>query len=151
MGTEGVPAGLLDIPASKTFSLDPYTTRLFLVRLAVYILFFAAALAFVNSGERLKKISAAIVIFGAAMAFFAILQRLANPEGIYGVRPTPQAIPFGPFVNQHHFAALMELLSGVALGLLFCGRLKRDRKAPVSDGRRCDGHRSDIYRIRVAG
>ena len=48
------------------------------------------------------------------MAFFGILQRLAHPEGIYGFRETPQAIPFGPFVNQHHFAAFMEMTSGVA-------------------------------------
>ena len=128
IGGSAFSPDLLNAPASTALSLDPYATRLFLVRLAVYLLFFAAALTYINSTERLKKISAAVVIFGAAMAFFAILQRLANPDGIYGLRQTPQAIPFGPFVNQHHFAALMELLSGVALGMLFCGHLKKDRK-----------------------
>jgi O-antigen ligase len=62
------------------------------------------------------------------MAFFGILQRLANPEGIYGVRPTPYAVPFGSFVNQHHFAAFMEMTIGVTLGLLYNKSTKRDKR-----------------------
>ena len=114
--------------ASRALSLDQYATRFFLVRLGGYIVYFAAALAFINSPARLRRTAVTLVIFGAAIAFFAILQRLANPDGIYGVRPTPQAIPFGPFVNQHHFTALMEMLSGLTLGLLFSGGLGRDKK-----------------------
>lgn len=128
LGGERLPPGLLSVPASQALSLDPYSTRMFLVRLAGYLVFFAAALTFVNSVGRIRKIVVTQIIFGSAMAFFAILQRLANVENIYGLRPAPQAIPFGSFVNQHHFAALMELLSGVTLGLLFGGPFKRDKK-----------------------
>ena len=121
-------AGLLSVPTANTLSLDPYATRFFLVRLAILFLFFASALVFVQQGSRPKRIAALIVIFGAAIAFFGILQRLAMPDSIYGLRPTPQAIPFGPYVNQHHFAALMEMTSGVALGLLFGRGVTRERK-----------------------
>ena len=62
------------------------------------------------------------------MAFYGILQRLASPEGIYGLRQTPQATPFGPFVNQHHFAAFMEMTAGLTLGLLFGEDTPRDRR-----------------------
>lgn len=119
---------VLGTPASSSLSLDPYATRLFLIRFILYLTFFAAALTFVNSDKRLRRVVWLIVTFGSIIAFFGILQWLAKPEAIYGLRPTPQAIPFGPFVNQHHFAALMEMIAGLTLGVL-CGKgIKRDRK-----------------------
>ncbi len=127
----GSPAdidGLLSVAASNTISLDPHSTRFFLTRLAVYIVFFAACLTFVNSDARVRKVVLTVVLFGSIMAFFGILQRLANPDGIYGVRETPQAVPFGPFVNQHHFASFMLMTIGLTLGLLFGQMIKRDKK-----------------------
>lgn len=123
-----VAAGLLSIPASSALSLDPYTTRFAVIQLGVYLIFFAAALTFIDSQQRLRKMVLLIIIFGALMAFFGILQRLANPEGIYGVRLTPYAVPFGSFVNQHHFAAFMEMTIGVTLGLLYNKSTKRDKR-----------------------
>lgn len=123
-----IPAGPTGSVASSSISLDPYSTRLFLVRLVIFTLFFAAALTFINSEKRLRTIAGFITIFGALMAFFGILQRLVNPDGIYGIRGTPQAIPFGSFVNQHHFAAFMVMCSGVTLGLLFGRDTGRERR-----------------------
>lgn len=120
--------GLFPESPRSTISLEPYTTRLFLVRLIVYFIFFAAALTFVNSGARLRKMVISIIIFGALMAFFGVLQRLAYPEAIYGIREPGQAIPFGPFVNQHHFAGLMEMTSGVTFGFLFGHSIQRDKR-----------------------
>jgi O-antigen ligase len=70
----------------------------------------------------------AIVIFASLLAFAGILQKLASPDSMYGLRPSPQSLPFGPFVNQHHFAAFMEMTSGLTLGLLLGKGLKLDRK-----------------------
>ncbi len=124
-----VDAGaLLSVPVSQALSLDPYSTRFFIVKLVVYIVFFAACLAFINNERRFKKAVLLVVIFGSLMAFFGILQRLANPDGIYGMRETPQSIPFGPFVNQHHFAGFMQMTGGVTLGLLFGKKTERDKK-----------------------
>ena len=119
---------LLAVPVSRALSLDPYSTRLFVIKLTVYAVYFSACLAFINNERRLKKAVYLIVIFGALMAFFGILQRLANPEGIYGLRETRQAIPFGPFVNQHHFATFMQMTVGLTLGLLFGENSSRERK-----------------------
>jgi O-antigen ligase len=123
-----VAEGALSISAASSLSLDPYTTQLSVVQLCVYLIFFAACLTFIDSLQRLKKVVLVVIIFGALMAFFGILQRLANPEGIYGVRPTPYAVPFGSFVNQHHFAAFMEMTIGVTLGLLYNKSTKRDKR-----------------------
>jgi len=118
----------LSVPATKSLSLDPYATRFFLLHLVVFIVFFSACLTFINNESRLKKTFLLVIIFGAAMAFFGILQRLANPDGIYGLRATPQAIPFGPFVNQHHFASFMEMTAGITIGLLLGKRTAKDKK-----------------------
>ena len=99
------------------------------MRVVILFVFFALALAYIPGGSRAKTISTVIVVFGAFAGFFGIIQRLAiPPETIYGLRATPQALPFGPFVNQHHFAALMEMTSGMALGMLFGSGVGRDRK-----------------------
>jgi len=119
----------LSIPLSHALSMDPYTTRFLLVRLLVYVLFFAGCLTFINNGSRFRRVVLLIVIFGAVIAFLGIMQRLANPTGIYGLRETRQAVPFGPFVNQHHFAAFMEMTVGVTLGLIFGGVEGREKKA----------------------
>jgi len=129
MGDNGIPANLLSTPTVNSISLDPYATRFFLIRLIICFIFFAAALTYIRSGKRLQRVVLVIIVFGAAMAFFGILQRLASLETIYGLRPTPQAVPFGPFVNQHHFAAFMEMTAGVTLGLLFGDATKKDKKA----------------------
>ncbi|HKP70639.1 MAG TPA: O-antigen ligase family protein [Pyrinomonadaceae bacterium] len=122
-------AEILNAPVANTLSMDPYSTRLFLMRAVILFVFFAAALAYIPGGSRAKKIAILIVAFGAFAAFFGIIQRLAiGTEAIYGLRETPQAIPFGPFVNQHHFAALMEMTSGVALGMFFGSGFRRDGK-----------------------
>lgn len=113
---------------SSSLSLDPYSTRLFVIRLVMFLTFLAATLTFVNSESRLKRIVVILVVFGSVMAFFGILQRLANPDGIYGMRVTPQAIPFGPFVNQHHFAAFMQMTGGLTLGLLLGSETTREKK-----------------------
>lgn len=124
----GISPELIGIPAAGTLSMDPYATRFFVIRLIILFVFFAAALAYIDTSNRIKKVVIAIIIFGGVMAFVAILLRLASPEAIYGLRPTPQAISFGSFVNQHHFAAFMEMTVGLTLSLLLGDAVKKDRK-----------------------
>ncbi|MEJ7623631.1 MAG: O-antigen ligase family protein [Pyrinomonadaceae bacterium] len=120
--------GLLHLLPVVTTSIEPNSTRFFVARLVVFLTFFAACLAFINTEKRLTRIVTGVVIFGAVMAFLGILQRLATPEGIYGMRETPFAVPFGPFVNQHHFAAFMQMAGGVTLGLLFDKEMSREKR-----------------------
>ena len=120
-------ADLSGVPVSATLSLDGYATRFFVVQLCVLLVFFAAALTFINTRERLQKIVLTIIIFGGAMAFFGILQRLANPDAIYGLRQPQQAIFFASFINQHHFAALMNMTLGLTLAILFGKAAKKDK------------------------
>jgi O-antigen ligase len=123
-----LPADLLPIPSVSSISLDPFATRTFIGYLSVYLVFFAAALSFLNTSKRIKRVAVTFVIFGTVMAFFAIIQRLASVESLYGIRPLNQAAGFGSFVNQHHFAALMEMLLALAIGILTTAKLKKEQK-----------------------
>lgn len=124
----GAVSEIMNIQPVSSLSLDPYATRFFIIRLLVCLVFFAASLTFIDGYRRIRALAIFIVIFGSLMAFFGILQFLAKPDAIYGLRPSPQAIPFGPFMNQHHFAALMEMTSGLTLGILFTMKMTKDKK-----------------------
>lgn len=128
LGSSGAPAGVLSGPASNSLSFDPYATRFFLIQLVACILFFGAVLVFLDHRKRFRKMVFFIIIFVAIMAFFGTLQRIASPDAIYGLRSSSGAITFGTFINQHHFAALMEMASALTLALLFGGAVKKDRR-----------------------
>jgi O-antigen ligase len=123
-----LPADLLSIPTVSSISLDPSVTRSFIGYLTIYAIFFAAALTFLDSSKRIKRVAVTIVIFGTIMAFFAIIQRLANVEDLYGIRPMNQAVGFGSFVNQHHFAALMEMILALTVGIVTTANVKKEQK-----------------------
>jgi len=123
-----VATDLLTVPAVSSLSLAPYSTRLAIVQLIVYFIFFAAALVFIKNQNRLRKIVLMIIVFASLMAFYGILQRLVNLEAIYGLRRFNQAVPFASYINQHHFAALMEMTLGITLGLLFGRALEQNKR-----------------------
>lgn len=116
------------IPIESTRSLDPYNTRLFLIRLVCFAVFFAACLVFIDTKRRISVVAIGSIIFGSLMAFVGTLQRLASPDAIYGLREPDQAIPFGPFVNQHHFAAFMEMTGAMAVAFLLTRSLRNEKK-----------------------
>jgi O-antigen ligase len=108
-------------------SLDPQATRVSLVQLAGLLVYFAAALAFVDSPRRLKLMARLVVIFGFILAVYGMMQHFINPRTIFWVREPKQAEPFGPYVNRHHFAGYMELVLAMPLGLMFAGAVARER------------------------
>jgi O-antigen ligase len=113
--------------AARSLSFDPQATRTTLVQLAGLLVYFAAALAFVDSPKRLKLVARLVIIFGFLLAVYGLMQHFVNPRTIFWVREPKQAEPFGPYVNRHHFAGYMELVLAMPLGLLFAGAVGRER------------------------
>ncbi|QQS39759.1 MAG: O-antigen ligase family protein [Acidobacteriota bacterium] len=123
----GVPDGVLTTGASNALSVEPNATRLAVIKLFVFGVFFFAALTFIDSRSRIRTLVIALIIFGSAMAFFAILQSLSDPTTIYGITPAAQARPFGSFINRHHFASFLVMMFAMALAPLAGGGTKRDK------------------------
>ena len=132
LGDSGIQADILSVSPSNALSIDPFWTRIFLVRLVGYIIFFAAALTFIDTEERYRRALTVILIFGGVIAFVGILQKLASPDAIYGVRKHSGAIPFGPYINSHHFASLMVLISGIAVAHLLGNAISKQIKLLVA-------------------
>lgn len=123
-----VTEAFLNSEVAGTISLDPFATKFALIQLVVYLLYFLAALHFLNSASRLRVMVYSIIVFCSIAAFFGILQFLTKPDAIYGLRPTPFAEPFGPYVNKHHFAALMEMSLGMSFALFLGHQSSREKK-----------------------
>jgi O-antigen ligase len=112
----------------RTISLEPFWTQMFALHFLALFFIFAASLTFLDSASRLRKMTLLITIFGFGFAFFAILQAVLSPTKIYGIYEVEYAKPFGSFVNRHNFAAYIEMVIAIPLGLLFTGAIPRDKR-----------------------
>lgn len=107
-------------------SFDPFSTRLAIVSVAVFVIFFAAS-AFIDSRTRLRGIVTFLVILGAVVALVGLIQHFVSPLKIYGFREPFQALPFGPFIDRNHFAAFAVMILPLPSALLLERAVGRDR------------------------
>ncbi len=125
-----VPAGTsLTFAPVKSLSLDSYSTRFAIMQIVALLIYFAAALSFIDSPRRLRLLVGTITIFGFLLAIFGLVQSFTSPLKIYWVRELTQSTPFGPFINRHHFAGYMEMTLALPLGLLYSGAIESDKRA----------------------
>ncbi len=123
-----VEAGGLSVAPVETLSLDPYATRFVLIQISALLVYFAAALAFIDTPRRFRVVVNTIIVFGFLLAIFGLIQSFTSPTKIYWVRENRQSTPFGPFINRHHFAGYMELVLALPLGILFSGAVSNDKR-----------------------
>ena len=128
LGSNSAAGGALSATPVSSLSIDPYSTRLALVQILALFIYFAAALAFIDSPKRLRLIVRTVTIFGFLLALLGLIQSFTSPDKIYWLKELPQSIPFGPFYNRHHFAGYMELALALPLGLLLSGAIEADKR-----------------------
>ncbi len=99
------------------------TVLLFLlVTLIIFSNFFAGR-------ARLFKLAGFLVIYGMAMAVFALVQHFTWNGKFYWIRPnTVSTSPFGPFVNHNHFAGYMELLVLLPIALVITRAVRSETR-----------------------
>jgi hypothetical protein len=73
--------------------------------------------------------SFAVVIGALAVAFYALVARLAFGDKLYGFLAVPTIAPFGPFVSKNHFAGYVEIAACLAVGLA-AGIADESRRGP---------------------
>ena len=94
-----------------------YTRAAVTVLLFLLISFLIAA-NFFSTRVRLSGLAHFLVIYGLAMALFALVQHFSWNGRFYWLRPTEVTTPFGPFANHNHFAGYMELLLPIPIALI---------------------------------
>lgn len=109
----------LTVAAGSTISLYPDATRKSLIRLLVIFSLYVIVRNNIASIGALRRLSIALLINGAALSLFALIQFFSDsePGTIYWTIESSGA-PFGPFVNHNHFAFYINPCIGLTLGLL---------------------------------
>lgn len=108
----------------SSLSMDVEATRGAVAVIFFLFVCFLIASNFFTSPERLRSLANFLIIFGLALAVFALVQHFTWEGKLFWVRPMPEAGTGsgGPFVNRNHFAGYMEMLIPMAVALaLFRG------------------------------
>lgn len=104
---------------TSSLSMDVEATRGAAAVIFFLFVSFLIAANFFNTHERLHTLASFLIIFGLALAVFALVQHFTWEGKMFWVRPTPSAGEGlgGPFVNRNHFAGYMEMLIPIPVAL----------------------------------
>lgn len=126
---QAVPLGrdeVAGVEVWRTLSADPYETRLTAFRFLALILVAAMLLRYTSSRRRLDALVRVVVGVGVASALFGLAREAMQGDGEGFILPHLEAqIGYAQFINNNHFAFLMEMCLGLLLGLATGGVASR--------------------------
>jgi O-antigen ligase len=108
----------------RSLSMDVESTRAAVTVIFFMLVCFLASATFFASPERTRTVSTFLVVFGAALAVFSLVQHFTWDGGLYWFRRIPLE-GFGPFVNRDHFSGYMEMLAPIPIGLIVARAVPR--------------------------
>jgi len=114
-------------PVWNAISADPYETRIFALQLLALTVLAALFFRHATTERRLRFLIHFIIGLTVLSAIFGLLRQTTQHDPGFGL---PQLLPdqgYGQFINKNHFAYLMEMGFGLALGLVAAGGARRDR------------------------
>jgi O-antigen ligase len=119
---QAVPFGrmkLCGVEVLRTLSADAYETRLVALRLLALLLVAAMLLRYTTEPRRLRALTYTVIFVGLVSALFGVIRQDLHFDRRGFVLPylRPQ-MGYGQFINNNHFALLMEMAFGLLLGLL---------------------------------
>lgn len=103
-------------------------TRAAVTVLIFLLICYVIASNFFSTRERLAMLGHFLVIYGMAMALFALIQHFTWNGRFYWLRPTEVTSPFGPFANHNHFAGYMELLIPIPVALIITRAIRGEMR-----------------------
>jgi O-antigen ligase len=101
----------------QSLSLDVDSTRGTVLVLCSLLALAVLSANFLTSERRLLALTRFLIIFGAVMGVFGLVQYFSGSRSVYWLRPA-EASAFGPFFNRDHFAGYMELLIALPVALI---------------------------------
>jgi len=125
LGTLHLPS--IASPASRTISVDPYETRFFALQLAAVGLYGLFLFRYLTTARRLRIVINLLIAIAVVSAIFGILRRTAQHNTGFGLPLLHLEQGYGQFINQNHFAYLMEMGLGLILGMVLGGGISREQ------------------------
>lgn len=112
---------------SNPISADPFSTRFFVLQFVALILLAAMLYRYVNSDLRLRNLVNLVIGVAVVSALYGVLRQTMQHSVGFGLPLLKPDQGYGQFVNNNHFAFLMEMGFGLTLGIIAAGGVKRDR------------------------
>lgn len=114
-------------PPGRTISLYPQATRDQVLKLLAAFAVFALTRYVLASTAFLKRLAVVLVVEGALLSLFALLQMFTSPKTqLYWSIESTGAV-FGPFICRNHFPFFVNVGIGLGIGLLL-PRLKYNKQ-----------------------
>jgi len=124
----GFADSLTSTGSAVTTSLDPYASKISLLKTFAYAGTFFLTLALVRTRSRVRWLAGALVFGALAHSVYAVLMHLAGVDGrFFGVYVSHSSAASGFFWNRNHFAGYLEMTLALGIGLLIAGL--SDRRA----------------------
>ncbi len=122
----GTPAGI-SVPTWNAISADPYQTRFFALQLLALTLAGVFVANYANTEQRVMVLVNVVIGIAVISAVFGIIRQTTQNAVGFGLPLIKPDQGFAQFINQNHFAYLMEMAFGLTLGMILAGGVKRDR------------------------
>jgi O-antigen ligase len=116
-------------PRRWGLSMDLEATRSAALMLFTLLVCFLVGANFLVSKESMNGLVRFLVIYGLAMAVFALIQHFTWDGRFYWLRPTKRGAVFGPFVNRNHFAGYMEMIIPLPIAMIITGGAGKEWRA----------------------
>lgn len=118
-------SGLAFLQSWTTLSADPFQTRFFALQLLALTAFLSLLYHYAATEKRLHVLVDTVVAVAVASAIFGILRQTAQHQTGFLLPLLKQNQGFAQFINKNHFAYLMEMALGLAIGLIIAGGSKQ--------------------------
>lgn len=115
------------VRVSQALSMDPHATRRWVTAMLALVLVAAMLLRYTYNPRRLRLVIYLVVWIAVASAAFALLRKMTQHEAGFILPHLMPGLGYGQFINNNHFAFLMEMSLGLVLGLTVAGGVRRDR------------------------
>ena len=114
-------------PGWNAISADPYASRFFALQVLALTITGALFLRYAGAEQRTRKLIHIIVAVAVASAVFGILRQTTQRQLGFGLPLVKPDQGYGQFINQNHFAFLMEMAIGLIVGMVLGGGVKREK------------------------
>ncbi|MGH9883440.1 MAG: O-antigen ligase family protein, partial [Pyrinomonadaceae bacterium] len=125
--TSAASAGGIPDSLWNAVSADPLATRFFVLQLLALVLTGALLFRYGASEKRTQTLIHVIIGIAVISALFGILRQTTQHSPGFGLPLIKPDQGYGQFINNNHFAFLMEMGFGLVLGLVAGRGVRRER------------------------
>jgi O-antigen ligase len=104
----------------STVSADVFQTREFIVQIFALLAVAWLLITHTNSRRRMRRLVELVIAVGVVSALFGLWRQASQHANGFGLRGLRAGYGYAQFINANHFAFLMELVLGLALGIVVC-------------------------------